>query len=228
MSNKFDFIVLGGGSGGIAAANRAAEYGAKVLLIEAGPIGGTCVNVGCVPKKIMWMASQRYSQIQTSTGLGFAPLTPSLDWPGLVEKRQNYIHKLHAGYEKKLNHNNVVVQKGEGRFHSAHSIVVNETVYNAPHILIATGSRAIWPQIAGQDLGIDSDGFFKLKSLPKRVAIIGAPSFVAELFVFPILVEIVVEVVKFIFQLVEIVIPVIACSRPVDAAHVVQVVLVVE
>lgn len=181
MSNKFDLIVLGGGSGGIAAANRAAEYGAKVLLIEANLIGGTCVNVGCVPKKIMWMASQRYSQIQTAEGLGIHAPKPNLDWLSLLQKRQAYIDKLHIGYEKKLSHNKVVLQKGIGRFHAAHTIEVGETRYSAPHILIATGSHAIWPKIAGQNLGIDSDGFFQLKSLPKRVAVVGAGYIAAEL-----------------------------------------------
>ncbi|MGE4348435.1 MAG: glutathione-disulfide reductase [Candidatus Berkiella sp.] len=181
MPNTFDLIILGGGSGGIATANRAAEYGAKVLLIETNLIGGTCVNVGCVPKKIMWVASQRYSQIQTADGLGFTVLKPELDWQALVEKRQAYIHKLHAGYEKKLNNNKVVMQKGTGRFHSTHTIEVNDTLYSAPHILIATGSQPVWPEIPGYNLGIDSDGFFALKTLPKRVAIVGAGYIAAEL-----------------------------------------------
>ncbi len=181
MPNTFDLIILGGGSGGIATANRAAEYGAKVLLIETNLIGGTCVNVGCVPKKIMWVASQRYSQIQTADGLGFTVLKPELDWQALVEKRQTSIHKLHAGYEKKLNNNKVVMQKGTGRFHSKHTIEVNDTLYSAPHILIATGSQPVWPEIPGYNLGIDSDGFFALKTLPKRVAIVGAGYIAAEL-----------------------------------------------
>lgn len=174
MQNKFDFIVIGAGSGGIAAANRAAEYGAKVVLIEKKNLGGTCVNLGCVPKKIMWTASQRMNLIKEASGFGIQVSTPDLDWKKLINNREAYIDRLHTSYNSRLQKNNITLINGEAKFHSKDSVIVDGTIYQAPHILISTGSHSKWPDLPGKDYGIDSDGFFALETLPKRVAVVGA------------------------------------------------------
>lgn len=181
MDNKFDLIVIGAGSGGIAAANRAAEYGANVAIIESGPLGGTCVNVGCVPKKIMWMASQRINQIQNAKGLGIHPKTVEFDWDSLVSQRESYIQRLNGLYEQKLNKNRITIIEGTGTFLSPNQVGVNQQIIEGQHILVATGGHTRWPDIPGAELGIDSDGFFALKTQPKSVAVVGAGYIAIEL-----------------------------------------------
>ena len=98
---QFDYIVIGGGSGGIASANRAGMHGAKVLLIEGNQLGGTCVNVGCVPKKVMWQASTMLEMIQRDAdSYGITADIEKMDFPKLVEKRENYIEFLHGAYQR--------------------------------------------------------------------------------------------------------------------------------
>lgn len=181
MHEKYDFIVLGAGSGGIAAANRAAEYGARVALIEHNDLGGTCVNKGCVPKKIMWMASQRHSQIENASALGFQKLTPSFDWANLVTLREAYIQRLHGLYAKKLENNQVNLLKGQAAFQSPNTVRVGDKIVQGQHILIATGGRPRQPNIPGAEWGIDSDGFFALDKMPQRVALVGGGYIALEL-----------------------------------------------
>lgn len=181
MQNKFDFVVLGAGSGGIAAANRAAEYGARVAVIENNLIGGTCVNVGCVPKKIMWTASHRASQLKHASDFGYETVKAILDWETLVNKRQAYIKRLHQGYQNRLNKNNITYFEGPASFVTSDTVQVKGQTLSAPHILIATGSQSIWPSIEGNEYGIDSDGFFNLTEQPQRVAVVGAGYIAVEL-----------------------------------------------
>ena len=123
MSN-YDLIVIGGGSGGVATANRASSYGAKVALIEKGQMGGTCVNVGCVPKKIMWSAASLHEAVTEARNYGFDTQLNGLDWAKLKDNRDTYIQRLNAGYERGLDGNNVEVIKGEAVFESENTIVV--------------------------------------------------------------------------------------------------------
>lgn len=179
---EYDYIVIGGGSGGIASANRAGMHGAKVLLVEADKIGGTCVNVGCVPKKVMWQASSMMEMIQrdaSSYGIE-APVT-SFDFAELVNRREKYIDFLHGAYQRGLDSNHVEVLHGYAKFTDKHTIMVNEELYTAPHILLATGSHASHMSIPGGEYAIDSNGFFALKELPKKVIILGAGYIAAEL-----------------------------------------------
>jgi len=105
----YDLIVLGGGSGGLAAAFRAAQHGQRVAMLEPGELGGTCVNVGCVPKKAMWLAADLSARIGLAAAMGFdVPVRPSLDWKELVVHRQAYIANIHASYLKRLDENKVV------------------------------------------------------------------------------------------------------------------------
>ncbi|NKC67155.1 glutathione-disulfide reductase [Vagococcus fluvialis] len=172
---QFDYIVIGGGSGGIASANRAGMHGAKVLLIEGNHIGGTCVNVGCVPKKVMWSASEMRSvMLHQAREYGFDVTIDEFDFSRLVENREAYIERLHGLYMKGLAGNGVTVINGYGKFIDEKTVEVNGESYTAPHILIATGGKTIRPNIPGGELGLDSDGFFALTKQPKSVAVVGA------------------------------------------------------
>src|SRR5450432_1168363 len=115
MSDRFDLVVIGGGSGGLAAAQRAAEYGARVALVESGPLGGTCVNVGCVPKKIMWNAAEVAEQLQAAASYGFDVVVRGLDFGALRARREAYIARMRANYAANLEKDGVQVLTGRGR-----------------------------------------------------------------------------------------------------------------
>ncbi|SHO55494.1 glutathione-disulfide reductase [Vibrio quintilis] len=175
MATHFDYICIGGGSGGIASANRAARYGAKVALIEAKDLGGTCVNVGCVPKKVMWHGAQVAEAIKLyAKDYGFDATLNNFNWSTLVESRQAYIGRIHQSYDRVLGNNKVEVIRGFARFVDAKTVEVNGEHYTADHILIAVGGRPSIPDVPGAEYGIDSNGFFELQAQPKRVAVIGA------------------------------------------------------
>lgn len=170
----FDLIVLGGGSGGIASAVRAATYGAKVAVIEAKHLGGTCVNHGCVPKKLMFNASIIADMLRKSPDYGFAPVDVKLDWPMLVKKRNNYIEKLREIYAQRLNKYHITHLPGKGVFLDPKTVGVCGKEYKAQHIIIATGGEPILPNdLLGVNHAINSDGFFQLTEQPNKVAIIG-------------------------------------------------------
>ncbi|MBQ4858389.1 glutathione-disulfide reductase [Pseudoalteromonas sp. MMG007] len=182
MAQHFDYIAIGGGSGGIASANRAAMRGAKVALIEAKHMGGTCVNVGCVPKKVMWHGAQVAEAINLyAPDYGFNVEVKGFDWSKLVESREAYIGRIHKGYDSGLASNGVTVIKGFAKFVDSKTVEVNGEHYTADHILIAVGGRPSIPNIEGAEHGIDSNGFFELKEQPKRVAVIGAGYIAVEL-----------------------------------------------
>lgn len=178
----YDYIVIGGGSGGIASANRAAMHGRRCALIEAGELGGTCVNVGCVPKKVMWHAAQIADAIrQYGPDYGFDATINRFDWDTLVRNRGAYIGRIHASYAAGLEKNKVDVIRGFARFVDARTIEVGGERLTAGHILIATGGRPVRPDIPGAEHGLDSDGFFALPALPRRTAVVGAGYIAVEL-----------------------------------------------
>ncbi|NBC97560.1 glutathione-disulfide reductase [Atlantibacter hermannii] len=175
MTRHYDYLAIGGGSGGIASINRAAMYGKKCALIEAKELGGTCVNVGCVPKKVMWHAAQIAEAIHLyGPDYGFDTTVNHFDWKKLVASRTAYIDRIHTSYETVLKKNIVDVIRGFARFVDAHTVEVNGETITADHILIATGGRPSIPSVPGAEYGIDSDGFFELDAMPKRVAVVGA------------------------------------------------------
>lgn len=174
MSDTFDLVVLGGGSGGIATARRAAEYGARVALVEAGPLGGTCVNVGCVPKKLMWNAAELAAAAEHARGYGFDVDLRGHDWAALKAVRDAYVARLNGIYEANLARSGVEVVRGWGRLAGGGSVLVDGRRLTGKRIVVATGGRPRRPDIPGADLGIDSDGFFALGQRPQRVTIIGA------------------------------------------------------
>jgi glutathione reductase (NADPH) len=173
---EFDLIVLGGGSGGLATAQRAAEYGARVAVFEPGRLGGTCVNVGCVPKKVMWNAAQIAHMIEAAPAYGFdAEPHASLDWPKLKHGRDAYVRRLNGIYERNLERKQVATIRASARLRGAHEVVsADGEAYSAAHVVIATGGHPRLPVIPGAGFGITSDGFFDLERRPDRVAIIGS------------------------------------------------------
>lgn len=175
MVKEYDYIVIGGGSGGIASANRAAMHGAKVILFEGKEVGGTCVNVGCVPKKVMWYGAQVAETLHRYAGeYGFDVTINKFDFATLKANRQAYIDRIHGSYERGFDNNGVERVYEYARFVDPHTVEVAGERYTAPHILIATGGHALYPNIPGSEYGITSDGFFELDEVPKRTAVIGA------------------------------------------------------
>jgi glutathione reductase (NADPH) len=173
VAEKFDLVVIGGGSGGLAAAQRAAEYGARVVLAEPGPLGGTCVNVGCVPKKVMWNAAELGSALHDAVDYGFNVSSAPVDWALLKHKRDVYIERLNGLYAANLAKRSVELVRARASFLDTHTVSAGERALGADHILIATGGRPLLPQIPGAQLGITSDGFFQLEVRPQRVAVVG-------------------------------------------------------
>lgn len=178
----YDYLVIGGGSGGIASARRAAQYGAKVLLIEEGKLGGTCVNRGCVPKKVMFNAGNISDALRHAPHYGFSVDSVKFSWPFLKKVRDSYIERLNGIYETNLRKAGVDIVQGRGELIESGRVKVGEVVYEAKKVLIATGSHADWPEnVPGAHLGITSDGFFELTEKPIKVAIIGAGYIAIEL-----------------------------------------------
>jgi len=181
MKKEFDYIVIGGGSGGIASARRAAAHGAKVLLIEKNRLGGTCVNVGCVPKKVMFNAASIAEAIKDSREYGFETESGPINFQFLKNARDSYIDRLNGIYAKNLDNSGVTILEGKARFHDENVIQVGSKKFQSKHILIATGGRPKFPKIEGSSIGISSDGFFKLETLPKKSIIVGAGYIAVEL-----------------------------------------------
>lgn len=175
-----DYLVVGGGSGGIASARRAAIRGARVALIEASALGGTCVNVGCVPKKIMFNAAECATVLGDAADYGFDVQVTGHDWAQLRRARDAYVKRLNGIYAQNLEHDGVTRIEGWGRFVDAHTVEVNGERISARHVLIATGGRPYVPRIVGAELGITSDGFFALDRRPGRVLIVGGGYISAE------------------------------------------------
>ena len=179
---EFDYLVIGGGSGGIASARRAAAYGARVGLIEAASMGGTCVNVGCVPKKIMWTTSRIAEILHDAPAYGFNIKQNGFDWGTIKKARDNYIKRLNQIYHRGLDVSGVTKIEGWARFSGEREVTVGDETYRGNHVLIATGGRPKIPEdIPGAELGITSDGFFELEQQPKRVVVVGAGYIAVEL-----------------------------------------------
>ena len=181
MSNKFDLIVIGGGSGGVAHARRAAEYGARVVVMEHGPLGGTCVNVGCVPKKVMWYTASQRHHFDHAADYGFDVSVTGHDWAALKSRRDAYVKRLNAIYESNLDNSGVTYIAGTARFIDAHTVAIGDQEYQADRFVIATGGRPLVPDIPGAGLGITSDQFFALDARPERVLVAGSGYIAVEL-----------------------------------------------
>ena len=181
METQYDLIVIGGGSGGLAHAQRAAEYGARVAVVEKGRLGGTCVNVGCVPKKVMWYAASHAHEFHHLADYGFDVEVRGHDWGGLKQRRDAYIARLNGIYGRNLDKRNVVHMPGHARFTGPNTVEVGGQTYTADRFVIATGGYPLIPDLPGAELGITSDDFFELESRPARVALAGSGYIAVEL-----------------------------------------------
>ena len=181
MTDKYDLIVIGGGSGGLAHAQRAAEYGAKVAVVEYAPLGGTCVNVGCVPKKIMWQTANFAHKFNLSAGYGFDLSVNGHDWAGLKQRRDKYIKRLNGIYARNLDKRAIKTISGHAKFVDSRTIDVDGVQFVGERFAIATGGYPMVPDVPGAELGITSDGFFELTNMPRRVAFIGSGYVAVEL-----------------------------------------------
>ena len=181
MTERYDFLVIGGGSGGIAAARRAAEHGARTALVEAHRLGGTCVNVGCVPKKVMWNTAHVAEVIRQAPDYGFSVTSNNFDWPTITKARDGYVQRLNEIYKKNLDASGVSLYTGWASFQEPHTVRVDDHELQADHILIATGGRPTIPDIPGAELGITSDGFFELGHQPQSTLVVGAGYIATEL-----------------------------------------------
>jgi len=185
----FDYLVIGAGSGGIASARRAASYGAKVAVVEGGRLGGTCVNVGCVPKKVMWNAATIAETVHDMQHYGFSGEDDiTFDWNLLKQARDKYIARLNGIYDRNLDNSGVTKLIGMASLSSPNTVSVqlNEggdpKTYTAKHILIATGGVPVFPTGPGiKEHSISSDGFFELEELPRKAVVVGAGYIAVEL-----------------------------------------------
>ncbi len=180
--HSFDLLVLGGGSGGLATAQRAAEYGARVALFEPNRLGGTCVNVGCVPKKVMWNAAELAAALEHAPHYGFDVTVGRHDWAKLKQGRDAYIARLNGIYQRNLDKKGIATIRAAARLTGNNEVVDSEArVYGAKHIVIATGRQPGVPTVVGAELGGTSDDFFEWPERPRRVAIVGSGYIAVEL-----------------------------------------------
>jgi glutathione reductase (NADPH) len=181
MAQHYDLIAIGGGSGGLSVVERAARHGARCALIEAARLGGTCVNAGCVPKKVMWYAADLAHALDDAPGYGFRLDYFGFDWQKLKTARDRFVSEINEWYQGYLAEAGATLIRGVARFADTHTLAVGGDRYTADHIVIATGGRPRVPNLPGAQFGITSDGFFELDACPARVAIAGSGYIAVEL-----------------------------------------------
>jgi glutathione reductase (NADPH) len=181
MTQHYDLIAIGGGSGGLSVAERAARYGKKCAVIEKARLGGTCVNVGCVPKKVMWFGASIAHVLENAAGYGFTVSGTHFDWAKLKQARDAYVQGINDWYHTYLADSNIDEIVGMASFIDARTLEVDGRRYSADHIVIAPGGAPTLPDTEGAELGITSDGFFDLKALPRRAAVVGSGYIAVEL-----------------------------------------------
>lgn len=177
----YDLFTIGGGSGGVRASRLASQYGARVALAEKSHLGGTCVNLGCVPKKLMSYAAHFHDDFADATGFGWQLGERTLDWSVLMANKNREIARLNDVYRSTLTKASVEVLNGHARIEDAHTVTVNGRRITAQHILIATGGHPTRPNISGSEHGITSDDFFHLDALPSRALVSGGGYIAVEL-----------------------------------------------
>lgn len=173
MSFDFDLFVIGAGSGGVRAARFAAGFGAKVAVAESRYLGGTCVNVGCVPKKLLVYGAHYHEDFEQAGGFGWTSGASSFDWSTLIANKNREIHRLNGIYRNLLVNSGVTLLEGHARLQDAHTVEVDGQRFSAKHILIATGGWPQVPDIPGKEYAITSNEAFFLKELPRRVLVVG-------------------------------------------------------
>jgi glutathione reductase (NADPH) len=173
MSYDFDLFVIGAGSGGIATARRAAEYGAKVGIVEFNRLGGTCVNRGCIPKKLMVYASHFPAQFEEAQGYGWSPVESKLDWPYMVKAVGDEVSRLNGIYARMLDGSKVEIYQGHGHLLDPHTVAVGDQNITAEKIIIAVGGEPVKPDFPGAEHTITSDDIFSLPEQPKHLVVLG-------------------------------------------------------
>ena len=173
MPYDFDLFVIGAGSGGVRAARFAAGFGARVAVVESRYLGGTCVNVGCVPKKLLVYGAHFAEEFEQAKGFGWTPGEAEFDWATLIANKNQEIERLNGIYRSLLVNSGVTLLEGHGRLLGPNEVQVNGQTYTAERILIATGG---WPQVPdfpGNEHAITSNEAFFLPQLPKRIVVVG-------------------------------------------------------
>ena len=181
MTQVWDLIVIGGGSGGLACAQRAARHGARVVVAEPGHLGGTCVNAGCVPKKLMYHAADVAHALVDAADYGFLLAPARHDFAVLKSRRDAYVEKLRGIYLENLQGSGATLIRARARLAGKGRVAIDGTEHAAAHVVLATGGRPVVPDLPGAGHGITSDGFFALEALPRSVAIVGSGYVAAEL-----------------------------------------------
>lgn len=180
-SYDYDLFTIGGGSGGVRASRFAAQYGAKVGLAEHGPMGGTCVNLGCIPKKLMSYAAHYHIDFEQATGFGWQVSGAQFDWPTLIANKDKEISRLNGIYQSTLEKAGVTIVRGHATLENAHTLNVDGKRITARYILIATGGHPVKPNIPGAEFAITSNDFFHLPVLPRRAIVNGGGYIAVEL-----------------------------------------------
>lgn len=173
MSDEFDLLVIGAGSGGVRAARFAAGFGAKVAVVESRYLGGTCVNVGCVPKKLLVYGAHYAEDFRQAVGFGWSSGQSVFDWPTLIANKNREIQRLNGIYRNLLLNSDVILLEGHARLLGPHQVEVQGRCYRARHILIATGGWPQVPDIPGKEHAITSNEAFYLQQLPRRMLVVG-------------------------------------------------------
>lgn len=173
MAFDFDLYVIGAGSGGVRASRFAAGFGARVAVAESRYLGGTCVNVGCVPKKLLVYGAHFRDDFEQASGFGWTLDAPTFDWPTLITNKNREIDRLNGIYRNLLVNSGVALHEGHARLVDAHTVEVNGQRHTAEHILIATGGWPQVPDIPGKEHAITSNEAFYLTALPRRVIVVG-------------------------------------------------------
>ncbi|HJW11499.1 MAG TPA: FAD-dependent oxidoreductase, partial [Albitalea sp.] len=173
-TKEVDLFVIGGGSGGVRAGRMAAQLGARVAVAEMGPLGGTCVNLGCIPKKLYSYAAHYAEAFAEAHGFGWALAAPAFDWERLKANRAHEIARLNGVYETALLANGATLLRERARVASAHEVEVAGERWRAQHILVATGGHPLMPDLPGAELAVSSDAMFDLPRFPRRLVVIGA------------------------------------------------------
>ena len=172
-ATDFDFFVIGAGSGGVRAARMAAQRGVRVAVAEDAPLGGTCVNLGCIPKKLYSYAAHYAEAFEESHGFGWSDAAPTFDWGVLKVNRAREISRLNGIYGKLLKDAGATVLAARARLVGANAVEVGGRVYTATNILVATGGRPVVPPIPGAELAITSNEIFDLPAFPNRLVVVG-------------------------------------------------------
>ncbi|PHX40801.1 glutathione reductase [Pseudomonas sp. NZIPFR-PS5] len=173
MSYDFDLFVIGAGSAGVRAARFSAGFGARVAVAESRYLGGTCVNVGCVPKKLMVYGAHYSEDFEQAKGYGWSSGEAHFDWPTLIANKNREISRLNGVYRKLLDSSGVSLMEGHARLRGPHEVEINGQVHTAEHIMIATGGWPQVPDIPGREHAITSNEVFFLEQMPKRVVVVG-------------------------------------------------------